>query len=121
MSRMTRDDWMVYGILRSLRGKDYAEKYRHKRNKRNAEFGIGLPKQETGWTVAVSFGMDTTLVKQFIPRKMSAEEKAEFEDRNWIDLPNSPYDCTGKPFTHWIAFYEVHGGVWVYHSIGLDV
>ena len=121
MSRMTADDWMVYGILRSLQGKDYAEKYRHKRNKRNAEFGIGLPKPETGWAMVKDYGIDGTLVKKFIPEKMSIEDMNRFEESTWIDCPFSPYDCTGKPFTNWISFFDVPGGVWVYHSIGFDV
>ena len=120
MSRMTPDDWMVYGILRNLQGKDYAEKYRHKRNKRNAEFGIGSPKKDDSWTVVKDSGIDGVLVKQFIPGSMSDEDKTDFEKSAWIECPFSPYDCTGKPFTNWISFFDVPTGVWVYHSIGLD-
>ena len=121
MSRMTREDWMVYGILRSLRGKDYAEKYRHKRNKRNAEFGIGLPKPETGWAMVKDYGIDGMLVKKFIPGAMDEEAKADFEEANQIECPPSAYDCTGKPFTGWMSFFDVPGGVWAYHRICVDV
>ena len=40
MSRMTRDNWLVYAIFREIDGKAKAETYRHKVNAKNAQYGI---------------------------------------------------------------------------------
>lgn len=111
---------MVYGILREVKGKAYAEAYRHKRNKKHAEYGTGL-KVEKVWTIIRDYGIDGYLMKRFIPGGMTEAEKAEFEDYEWIELRWSPYDCTGRAFSQWMSFHDVPGGTWVYHSIGFDV
>lgn len=40
-----------------------------------------------------------------------------------VALPhiNSPYDCTGQPFTRWIDYKRTPAGIVVIHSIGLDI
>ena len=39
----------------------------------------------------------------------------------WVSI-NSPYDCTGKPFTMWIDWHRnPNGMVSVIHHMGLDV
>lgn len=43
---------------------------------------------------------------------------------DYIELPpiNSPYDCTGKRFTHWVGWHRNPCGLVSFvHSIGLDV
>lgn len=120
MSRMTAPDWVVYAVLRNIEGKAHAEDYRHKRNKKNAEYGIGLRKEDPR-IIVKDYGIDGFLTKQFIPGELSAADKAAIEDSEWIDVSPSEYDCTGRPFTNWIKFFEVPGGYWMYHSIGFDV
>lgn len=120
MSRMTAPDWAVYAVLREVKGRAYAESYRHKRNKKNAELGIGLRKEEQPILVK-DYGMDGILTKQFIPGELGAEDKAAIEDCEWIEITHCAYDCTGRPFTNWIKFFKVPGGYWMYHSVGFDV
>ena len=121
MSRMTQADWTVYGVLRNVKGKAYAEEYRHKRNKKNAEYGIGLRKRDNGWTLVKDYDINGILVKQFICGEMTEMDQAVFEEQEWISIPYSPYDCTGKPFSQWMSFFKVPGGYWIYHRIGIDV
>jgi len=121
MSRLTREDWEVYGILRSVRGKKYAENWRHSRNKKNADYGIGLPRKDHEWRLVKEYGIDGYLIKRFVSGHMTAAEKARFEEDNWVHAPATAYDCTGKPFTSWISFHEVPEGTWVYHMISFDV
>lgn len=120
MSRMTDVDWSVYAVLRNVKGKAYAEEYRHKRNKRNAEYGIDLRKPND-WTIVKGYDTGGVLVKRFIPGEMEVQGKRNFEEREWIEAPMLSYDCTGKPFSLWMEFFDVPGGTWVYHRIGLDV
>lgn len=119
MSRMTNPDWAVYAVLRNIKGKAYAEEYRHKRNKKNAEYGTGLHTKDARILVK-DFGLDGLLVKEFIPGELSDMDKLAIEDSQWMET-NSAYDCTGRPFTQWIQFFKVPGGYWMYHSIGYDV
>lgn len=121
MSRMTRDDWTVYSLLRTSIGKAAAEEYRHKLNAKYAKYGIGTPAYDWEWTIVKDLGIDGVLVKQFVPGPMSTEDRAAFEDDNRIEIPLSAFDCTGRPFTSWMAFYDIPGGVWVYHRIGIDI
>lgn len=44
-----------------------------------------------------------------------------FEDKYEIPIPNSPYDCTGQPFTSWFKVIKRRGLWWVYHAIAYDV
>lgn len=118
MSRMTKADWAVYAILREIEGKAHAENYRHKRNKKNAEYGIGLRKEDNRILVK-DYGIDGFLVKEFIPQNLSITDLAEIEDSETIEI-HSAYDCTGRPFTQWIQFFKVPGGYWMYHRISYD-
>lgn len=43
-----------------------------------------------------------------------------FEDKYEIRIPNSPYDCTGQPFTSWFKVIKRRGLWWVYHAIAYD-
>ena len=112
---------MVYSIIRTLNSKEDAEKYRHARNAKNAQYGIGLPKRGSEWTLVRDYGMDGMLVKQFIPGKMSDEDRELLKESIWIEAPYSAYDCTGALFSNRITLYDVPGGTWVYHSIGRDI
>ena len=45
-----------------------------------------------------------------------------FEENYFIQCPNSPWDCTGRPFTSYFLVYKnSYGEWWAYHSISLDV
>ena len=45
-----------------------------------------------------------------------------FEENYFIQCPNSPWDCTGRPFTSRFCVYKnSYGEWWAYHSISLDV
>lgn len=121
MSRMTQNDWTVYGLLRATISKAAAEKYRHDLNAKYAKYGIRTPSNISEWTLVRDYGMDGMLLKQFIPREMSAKDRECFEESHWIEIPFSPYDCTGRFFSNWMSFFTVPGGTWVYHSIGIDV
>ena len=43
-----------------------------------------------------------------------------FEGKYEIKLPNSPYDCTGQPFTSWFKVVKRRGLWWAYHAISYD-
>ena len=52
--------------------------------------------------------------------KKEAEEL--FEENYFIQCPNSPWDCTGRPFTSSFCVYKnSYGEWWAYHCISLDV
>lgn len=121
MSRMTRNDWTVYGLLRAAVSKAAAEKYRHDLNAKYAKYGVGTPSDDPKWTLVQDLGIDGVLVKKFIPGAMSEESKEIFEKENCIERPFSAYDCTGKTFTSWMSFFDVPGGVWAYHRISIDI
>ena len=45
-----------------------------------------------------------------------------FEENYFIQCPNSPWDCTGKPFTSYFLVYKnSYGEWWAYHAVSLDV
>ena len=45
-----------------------------------------------------------------------------FEENYFIQCPNSPWDCTGRPFTSYFLVYKnSYGEWWAYHVISLDV
>ena len=50
-----------------------------------------------------------------------AEADAYFEDRFFIRISPSPYDCTGKLFTSWYKCFRRHGKWMAYHSVSADV
>ena len=122
MSRMTYTDWQTYALFRELGGKAKAEAFRHRKNAQHRERGTGnWPLQEdwvliNGWRAEDSF-----LQKRFFPWHFTDEEWEQYVDAEWIHIPYSAYDCTGRPFTQWMERYRVPGGTWVYRRIGLDV
>lgn len=44
-----------------------------------------------------------------------------FKNNRYIPVFNSPYDCTGKPFTNDFKLFKRHGQWYVYHNVGFDV
>ena len=45
-----------------------------------------------------------------------------FEENYFIQCPNSPWVCTGRPFTSYFLVYKnSYGEWWAYHAISLDV
>lgn len=47
--------------------------------------------------------------------------EAFFNDRYYLDSPNSAYDCTGLMFTSWYKLFERRGRWWAYHRVSVDV
>ena len=65
---------------------------------------------------------DWCISKYFYPGvHWTEEEKREYEEYNWIESPNSPYDCTGEVFTCWIQIFDVPKGTIVYIRENMDV
>ena len=65
---------------------------------------------------------DWCISKYFYPGvHWTEEEKREYKEYNWIESPNSPYDCTGKIFTCWIQIFDVPKGTIVYIRENMDV
>lgn len=65
---------------------------------------------------------DWCISKYFYPGvHWTEEEKREYKEYNWIESPNSPYDCTGKVFTCWIQIFDVPKGTIVYIREDMDV
>ena len=54
MSRMTRDNWLVYAIFREIDGKATAENYRHKVNAKNRKYGISGDGEKSPWSLVKS-------------------------------------------------------------------
>ena len=119
MSRMTRDNWLVYAIFREIDGKAKAETYRHKVNAKNAEYGINGDGEKNPWST-VKGDFDGYIEKRFIPYHVSKTEAEEIAGETWIEPTYSAYDCTGRPFSASIDFYDVPGGTWIYHHVGYD-
>jgi hypothetical protein len=117
---MTRSNWEVYAILRSVDGKAAAERYRHKVNARNAPL-MGEPIEDPVWTIVKDYGIDGYITKCFIPGDWSMDDRNDFADSIWIESYPSAYDCTGRAFTRYVDMFDVPGGIWVYHHIGFDV
>lgn len=120
MSRLQKEDWSVYAILRDLYGKGKAEKFRHKKNRKYRELCI-KNKQEDSWTLVKDYGMDGFIIKTFVPKKLTIDERVEITDMEWRAVPYPAYDCTGCPFSTQLSFYEVPAGTWIYHHISYDV
>ena len=49
------------------------------------------------------------------------DAKEYFEEYEFMEIPNSPYDCTGKLFTNWYKVFERNGRWMAYHGICMDV
>ena len=43
-----------------------------------------------------------------------------FENNYEMHCPNSPYDCTGQPYTAWYKLVNRRGMWYAYHCIGID-
>ena len=122
MSRMTRENWMAYGIIRECSGKAAAEKYKHQKQAKNAQYGIHeTADSESIWTlVGGSDSGDSYILKAFLIGDQTDEALAEFADEHWMSPMYAPWDCTGCHFTRSIDFYRVPHGVWCYHHISID-
>ena len=58
----------------------------------------------------------------FLGNYNKKEVEELFEENYFIQCPNSPWDCTGKPFTsNFVVFKNSFGEWWAYHVISLDV
>lgn len=44
-----------------------------------------------------------------------------FKNNRYIPMFNSPYDCTGKPFTNDFKLFKRHGQWYAYHDVAFDV
>lgn len=119
MNNLTRDQWIVYACIRTEVGKNTANEYKRNCKIKNAKYGINIEKKNP-WNLAFS-DYDSMTYKRFFPGNMSEEDKKELVEEISIDCINSQYDCTGCVFTTAIDFYNVPGGVWVYHCMALDV
>ncbi len=90
---------------------------------RNSLKNLGLPHEEFGgWKFdLVSAGLDNETWKCFFPNRFfTAEEQREIEEEMWQHCTPSQYDCTGQRFTHFIGFFKVPNGTWIYHRLGYD-
>lgn len=132
-NRMSKHDIEMYLVLDRMIAKDRSEKTGKKchhglsdmdiHHLRMAMRNLGIGKDEWGFDY-VSLkgdGYDSETRKAFFPNEFyTDEEKREIEDEMWIHCPPSQYDCTGRPFTIIIYFFEVPNGTWIYHRIGYD-
>jgi len=68
------------------------------------------------------YGIDGAIVLIPLPKNLTTEGMAReyFEENEYMDRPNSPYDCTGEIFTEWYKIIERNGRFYAYHSIGRD-
>lgn len=94
------------------------------RHIRNSLRNLGRPHEEfCGWKFDLvgSSHIDVEIWKRFFPNQFfTDEEKKEIEDEMWQHCTPSQYDCTGQRFTHFINFFEVPNGTWIYHRLGYD-
>lgn len=57
-----------------------------------------------------------------LPKAQSKEDaNTIFCAEHYIQSPNSPFDCTGRPFTSWYKLFQRNGSWWAYHSVSFDV
>lgn len=75
------------------------------------------------WTIKDEGDASTELIK--LPDSCSNFTYGQiyqyFDDYFSIPAPNSPYDCTGRPFTVWFKPVFRRGSWYVYHRINFDV
>lgn len=66
---------------------------------------------------------DGYIEKITLPEEIETEAEAkEFvENMIWIDFTDSPYDCTGRPFSNWYKVFCRNGNWMAYHSVSYDV
>ena len=62
------------------------------------------------------------LIDTEIPATASREAAEQvFKNRYVMNLPNSQYDCTGRPFTTWYKLFVRRGTWFAYHNVCYDV
>ena len=62
------------------------------------------------------------LIDTEIPDTASREAAEKvFKNRYVMNLPNSQYDCTGRPFTTWYKLFVRRGTWFAYHNVCYDV
>ena len=119
---LKKEDWKFYAILRECDGKEKAEEYKQKCFKRYRMYGLLSHNENNDYNFVKAFGdYDSYTMKCFIPSFFSDSEKEEICEQIKIPFFYSPYDCTGQRFTAGVDFYEVSGGTWIYHRIGVDI
>lgn len=66
---------------------------------------------------------DSCTILMELPKEIKTLEEANeyFECTEYIPLPNSAYDCTGKAFTSWYKCFSRHGRFMAFHRICFDV
>ena len=66
---------------------------------------------------------DGAIAVKPLPDNLTSEESANgwFMENEYMDRPNSMYDCTGQMFTVWYKIFKRRGKYWVYHCFGIDV
>ena len=73
----------------------------------------------------VRFSVDEySYIEKFpVPEYIHSIESAEewFDECVFIEQPYSMYDCTGRPFTLWHKFAMLHGRLYCYHRICIDL
>lgn len=120
---MKKLDWMIYALMRKS-DMNAAKKFKSACRQsdklikvNNNAFDIYNAKN---WKTIKSNGIDGYIEKMLYPCQLDDTDKAEIVNGLKMTI-NSPYDCTGKAFTQWIAFFNVPSGCFIYHSIGFDV
>lgn len=68
-------------------------------------------------------GIDGYVVLIYLPDWIKTKEEAEdwFEVNEYMECPNSPYDCTGALFTGWHYIAKRNGRWELWHCICADV
>lgn len=73
----------------------------------------------------ISADYDGRLELVQLPDKL--DEAHEMDATNWfrgncyLEVYNSPYDCTGQEFTNWFYLFRRRGHWFAYHSVSRDV
>ena len=80
-------------------------------------------KADTEARVISQKNSDSMLMLVQLPEWVEDEEMAEevFRAYYFMPVPNSQYDCTGKPFTGWHKVFKRRGRYMMYHNICFDV
>lgn len=66
---------------------------------------------------------DSMIALVRLPLDLGSLEDAQnyFINEEYLDMPYSPYDCTGKSFTNWYHLFVRRGRWYAYHSVCRDV
>ena len=116
------NDWRIYAIIRECSGKEKAEEYKQRMFQKYKKYGLLIQNENNGYNFVKAFGdYESYTLKCFVPCFFSDSEKEEVRDQIEIPFYNSPYDCTGQKFTAGIDFFNVPGGTWIYHHVGIDI